>query len=515
MEFSFVENSLWPISVEDVVTNLEMQRTRPGADFAIMSSPQWDTAQEIEAALSRVSETPPAASAPSDGAHKASGQAVFRITGVGDHLAATFDVMLMAERALRSVAEVGRFERALLGRFCPRHKGQLHQCRQKCQLLGAGCQDDEADDPISNWLDRIIHPETLDELPFDLSERLESLASTARGDPRLAKADLIVCSHPAMLCILLAQVSRRPLFAHASSTLLYGFPCPATTPRGSTLHICSSRTSQEYLAVTNRLLRGRGADAADGAPSRFALLAEGRFLAEQIRRQVFVQVPWVPPLALYTEVSWRGAQRRSAVVLRSRFFLTLMGELLRSLLREVVAINSLAPEVTFLGVDKQFDTQWLTLEEIASFGAAVLYPNDLHQRTFHEVYKMGMPLFMPDAFGLFRAQRAANWGYSSYGAVLSEDFCEGCKITAWDLPFDPWWNSFNATPEVVTFFQQFADWESLPHVQRFASLPGLLDGLLSADLEELSARMTRLHRRLATNTLQTTSEMLLKILGPA
>ena len=78
-----------------------------------------------------------------------------------------------------------------------------------------------------------------------------------------------------------------------------------------------------------------------------------------------------------------------------------------------------------------------------------LWPNDLHQRTFHEVYRMGMPLLMPDADGLYRAQKMSNWGYSSYGArlvTLEEDRKH---------PFPPWWNSFNATPEIVSYWERF------------------------------------------------------------
>jgi hypothetical protein len=38
-------------------------------------------------------------------------------------------------------------------------------------------------------------------------------------------------------------------------------------------------------------------------------------------------------------------------------------------------------------------------------------------------------------------------------------------------PFPPWWNSFNATPEVVTYWAQFADWEQMPHIQRSSLVP--------------------------------------------
>jgi len=236
---------------------------------------------------------------------------------------------------------------------------------------------------------------------------------------------------------------------------------------------------------------------------RFAFIAEGRFLAEQILHQAKVRVPWVPPLALYIKERWAPSGRH-AVVLRSRFFMSLMGELMRSLLRELVSLNAnRAPvDITFLGVDKQFDETWISLHQLASYSAAILYPNDVHQRTFHEVYRMGMPIFMPDSFGLFRAQRGANWGYTSYGGSLGAEFVAPGDEALMLLPHAPWWNSFNATPDVVATFQQFADWEQFPHVQRFASLPALLDALLTVDLDDISRGMRSFHAGLEAEALK-------------
>lgn len=443
-----------------------------------------------------------------------------RLCGVGDHLTATFDAMLLAERGLsrsatgdRAEGELG-FERELLGRFCPRHKGQLHQCRQKCELLGVGCSTaGSAEDPIEQWLGKVIHPESLDELEFDLDEKTSALARIVGNDRRLAMADLFVCSHPTLLCVVLAQVARQPVFTHASSTLLYGLKCPeAETTGGASLQVCTSSAAHTYLSRFRALLTAP-ASAVQG--QQLIFIAEGRFLAEQVFYQVRERVPWVPPLALYVTDKWHGqgrhGQSRSAVVLRSRFFVSLMGELLRCLLREVVSLNAGMPEVTFLGTDKQFDEQWMTMEQIASYSAAVLYPNDLHQRTFHEVYRMGVPLFMPDASGLFRAQRGANWGYSSYGGVLPDQLL-GPTAAASALPYAPWWNSFNATPEVVISLQQFADWEQFPHVQRFGSLPGLLSGLLAANLAEISSQMRVYHAHLEEEALKISASHLVGML---
>merc|ERR1711933_49971 len=104
--------------------------------------------------------------------------------------------------------------------------------------------------------------------------------------------------------------------------------------------------------------------------------------------------------------------------------------------------------------------------------------------------------------GLFRVQRGANWGYASYGGTLPEQLLASTGLAAAALPYPPWWNSFNATPDIVTTFMQFADWEQFPHVQRFASLPQLLDGLLTADLADLSAQMRGFHTRLEEEALK-------------
>lgn len=520
IEFSFLESSAWPVRLEDIISNLEAQRTSLGAPFVVLTL-------EMQA--------PPAPAAgcattgdaghglPIESGSAPPGRPPLRLCGVGDHLTATFDAILMVEQALRTAgARELRVEREMLGRFCPLHKGQRHQCLQRCQLLGIGCgSGDEDKDPIASWLGGIIHAETLEELYFDLAERTAALAGIVRSDARLLSADLHACSHPTVLCILLADVVEVPIFVHASSTLLYGLPCRGCSSGShSTLRFYSSDDVHRYLRTTQRLIGGV-VGTTDGRPidnsglaesrKRLVFVAEGRFLAEQIRRQVQVEVPWMPPLALYTQGRWAGGSRRNALVLRSRFFITLMGELMRSLLREVASINGVAMEVTFLGADNQFDEQWVTLEEIASYGAAVLYPNDVHQRTFHEVYVMGVPLFVPDALGLYRAQRAANWGYASYGCApmpRSEAELDATELLAKPgnepasgASAEPWWNSFGASPEVVVPFQQLADWEQLPYVQRFGSVPGLLDAVATANLQLISQRMIAFHRQLSEDAL--------------
>ena len=412
----------------------------------------------------------------------------------------------MAEKAILSQQEMV-LHHEFLGRFCPKHVGQNHQCRQRCALLGS-CNESEDDDPIARFLDGIIHPQTLDELPFDLNERREVLRQIVDGDARLREADLLVCSHPTLLCMILAEATSKPLFVHASSTLLYGLQClgcSTATPSNLRYFDGTQIAAHGYLQGIRSLLTIR---------PHMSFLAEGRFLAEQIQYQVGVQVSWVPPLALYiNEGSWRGSETklssvRQIVVLRSRFFVSLMGELLRSLLREIVSLNfqQYPLEVIFLGQDKQFEEQWLSLQQLAGFDVAILWPNDLHQRTFHEVYRMGMPLLMPDADGLYRSQKMSNWGYASYGArlELSED--------TYRHPFPPWWNSFNATPEVVNYWERFADWQQMPHVQRFSSLPGLVVQTLKLDLHKTSMDMLAFHRQLCKDALNHVLQQLLPVM---
>ncbi|CAE8605566.1 unnamed protein product, partial [Polarella glacialis] len=351
IEFSFLENSAWPVKLEDIILNLEAQKAKLGSPFQQISLMAYDAdwgqgggqpvgCQGEKSASARTLDI--------------SSKAPFRICGVGDHLTATFDAMLMAEESLASTGAWKRsFGREVLGRFCPRHRGQGHQCRQRCELLGAGCgskTSSEDDDPIAQWLEGVIDAETLEELPFDVEERRQSLAKVVAQDPRLAQADLIVCSHPTLLCIMLAEVSDRPVFTHASSTLLYGLPCiNCQAGKDSNLRLYGrTEPGLSYLRAVRKLLLQSNTDADGPDRSRLAFIAEGRFLAEQIRWQVGVEVPWAPPLALYAERGqWKGSEGlqsanwlRRAVILRSRYFTSLMGELLRSLLRELISLNA-------------------------------------------------------------------------------------------------------------------------------------------------------------------------------
>ncbi|CAE7362411.1 unnamed protein product [Symbiodinium necroappetens] len=430
-----------------------------------------------------------------------------RLCGIGDHLTATFDAVLMVQRSLELVLGDLQIQRDFLGRFCPKHTGQGHQCRQRCELLGSGCgPQEDVSDPVAEWLDGIIHPESLDELPWDLDERRHSLAEASARDSRLQLADLVVCSHPTLLCLFMAEVLPKPMFVHASSTLLYGLHCQNCDRDAwytNLRHFGTSHLAQRYLQLARNLLLNN---------QNLVFMAEGRFLAEQVRDQVRVEVPWVPPLGLYTAAgSWQGGQpgsTRRAVVLRSRFFVSLRGELLRSLLREIVSINfpRYPLEVVFLGKDNQFDEQWLSLQQLASFDAAILWPNDLHQRTFHEAYRMAIPLLMPDSASLFRAQRMSNWGYASYGASTVGLDAGGSSSPR--HPFPPWWNSFNATPDVIGYWVQFADWEQLPHIQRFATLPGLIVQAATMNLQQISKSMLEHHVQVAKAALDLVSEKL-------
>lgn len=54
-------------------------------------------------------------------------------------------------------------------------------------------------------------------------------------------------------------------------------------------------------------------------------------------------------------------------------------------------------------------------------------------------------------------------------------------------PFEPWWNSWSSSPQLVSYWERFSDWQQMPHVQRFASLPGLVVLSLQLDLEQITA----------------------------
>ena len=321
IEFSFLENSGWAVELEDIISNLEQQKSKLGSPFQLYQR-NWEPLHMQAFGVSKRPRVQPT--------HQFER---LNICGVGDHLTATFDAVLMAESSLRH-GLVGqkplKIHLEFLGRYCPKHAGQGHQCRQRCELLGS-CNEDEDKDPVARFLDGVLHPQTLEELPFDLAERRQRLAEILE-DPRL-NADLLVCSHPTLLCMILAEASEKPLFVHASSTLLYGLRCVGCADVGNLRYFDESQASaHRYLQGIPSLLR----------KPQMSFLAEGRFLAEQIQYQVGVRVSWVPPLALYiNEGSWaaHGKSVRQVVVLRSRFFVSLMGELLRSLLREIVALN--------------------------------------------------------------------------------------------------------------------------------------------------------------------------------
>lgn len=507
IEFSMLENSGWPLRLEDVITNLEVQRAQLGSPFRLLNIPKAAPSTLAAQGSLLQSTGGPGLWVP------ATMRRQLRLCGIGNHLSATHDAMLMVMRSLEAASAKSTgmasgwfFKPDYLGRFCPKHEGQGHQCRQRCALLGVEeCANEE--DPISLWLDGILHPETLEELSYDITEQTLLLAQIAQGYERLAKADLLVCGHPTMMCLLLATVSQQPIFVHASSSLLYGMSCDGcNNPETTVRHYGDRAEVFGYLFAARELLLGGG---------RVVLFAEGAFMAKQIEYQVEVAVPWLPPLALYVperQVPTSEPLVR-ALVLRSKYFVTLAGEFMRCLLRELGSLNSgRVPNITFLGKDNQFDEQWLSLEQIAGYGAAILYPNDLHQRTFHELYAMGMPIFMPDSLGLYRVQRVASWGRPSYSASLRAAGPKGPDEDAGNEAPEPWWNAYTARPEVVAQFLPWSDWEQFPLVQRFPSLPGLLDALLEVDLPLLAKQMLAFRDRLRAEALTALARPMLNAL---
>jgi len=93
------------------------------------------------------------------------------------------------------------------------------------------------------------------------------------------------------------------------------------------------------------------------------------------------------------------------------------------------------------------------------YKAGILFPNDLTQRTFHELYRMHLPLFVPSDDWLLRIQEHSNWGYRSYGARTN--YTTGEKF--------PWW-ARDAPPDHVMYYMPLADWNNFPHILRFDSV---------------------------------------------
>eukprot|EP00927_Polykrikos_kofoidii_P060392 TRINITY_DN55388_c0_g1_i1.p1 TRINITY_DN55388_c0_g1~~TRINITY_DN55388_c0_g1_i1.p1 ORF type:complete len:734 (-),score=114.61 TRINITY_DN55388_c0_g1_i1:32-2233(-) len=305
----------------------------------------------------------------------------------------------------------------------------------------------------------------------------------------LLSADLVLCTRPFLFCWLLrehwpSKESRAPyrgvpILHYYSGPLLFDVPEEA---KASVLQAFRRMVIESPLDI---------------------VVSSSALQSAWMMAMAGVAVPHVRPHAaslrgLYTPPATMPATLR-AIVLRSTWISTLMGEVFRSLLPTLLRAS---------GFDEQLQVTWLKgdmfleYKEIADFHAAIFFPEQPDKLTFWEQYEMNMPLWLPSADFWIRIHAIGEFRYSVFAKRWAEELPEGATAAVAcglveplffrarsleDLPLD--------SPGTVAFWFHLTDYALFPHLQLFSSAAELAKLLLSADLAKTSREMAAFNRR--------------------
>eukprot|EP00439_Symbiodinium_sp_Y106_P039841 s1386_g4.t2 len=211
----FLESSTWPLRSMDLVALLELEepdQVRAMAEeFRLPCWLRLGCAQTLATAEAKAL-VPPPPPLPASWPQK--------VVAVGLHTTSTLEVV----SALRdSVSEAwGRggaggapFKVEFAGHPCPSHAGSEHHCAMRCELLGLCDAAADAADPLAEFVLGAVDVAKFEEREsYALDEARAALKWAPRRLEPLRQAELIVCTFPTVLCVLLSELLPEPLAQH-------------------------------------------------------------------------------------------------------------------------------------------------------------------------------------------------------------------------------------------------------------------------------------------------------------
>mmetsp|Transcript_177889 Transcript_177889/g.564473 ORF Transcript_177889/g.564473 Transcript_177889/m.564473 type:complete len:636 (+) Transcript_177889:59-1966(+) len=300
------------------------------------------------------------------------------------------------------------------------------------------------------------------------------------GEPQqLIASDLLLCTRPFLFCWLLRDLwpegqAQLPMLHYYSGPLLFDVPV--------------NLKEQVLLAFRRTVLESE----LDLVVSSSALQSTWMMV------MAGVAVPHVRPHAaqlrgLY-EPPANAPEKLRALVLRSTWIQSPMGESFRAVLAKVLRANSLEGR---LEVDWLLSGKFYEYEDIARFHAAVFLPEQPDKLTFWEQYEMSMPLWLPTADFWVRIHAIGEHRYSVFAHLWEADLPEGAAAAeACGLPAPLFLRSETLhelpradSPVTAALWFYLTDHVHFPHLQLFGSAAELVSGLLSADLAGMSRKM--------------------------
>lgn len=274
----------------------------------------------------------------------------------------------------------------------------------RCELLGLCSVQEDAADPLAEWVAGAVDVAKFEEREsYSLNEARSALRWAPRRLEPLRQAELILCTFPTVLCVLLHELfPETPQLYVAIANPLFAAP-GCTQQEDSTVRDCETPEAQEFLVAFRSML-------AKDKPVRG--ISAYTVTTALVAYQAGVVLPLAGKAGRYlpAQAFWRGAQREEILVARSRFLETGFGAAFRNLLAEFK--ETMQSSISFT-LQQEAGT-YLSYEALSEFRSAVIFAQDLGLHKFTEHYAMGMPIWVPCREMAYRLQMLVPWGMVSY-----------------------------------------------------------------------------------------------------
>ncbi|CAK9098275.1 unnamed protein product [Durusdinium trenchii] len=247
----FLESSWWPVRSLDVVALLELE------DFQQVRNLRFEMPCWLRLGCSRPDMEerallPPAppleASWPSN------------VVAVGLHTTSTLEVVTALRDAIteswgRGGAGGAPFNIQYAGHPCPSHSGSEHHCAMRCELLGICSAAEDAADALAEFVAGAVDVAKFEEREsYAMDEARAALRWAPRRLEPVRQAELIVCTFPTVLCVLLHEFfPETPQLYVAIANPLFAAP-GCTKQEDSTVRHCETAEAQEFLLAFRSML---------------------------------------------------------------------------------------------------------------------------------------------------------------------------------------------------------------------------------------------------------------------
>lgn len=299
----------------------------------------------------------------------------------------------------------------------------------------------------------------------------------------LLASDMLLCTRPFLFCWLLRRIwpsstAQLPMLHYYSGPLLFDTP---------------ANIKAQVLNAFRRTVLESDLDivvASSVLQSAWMIVMAG------------VAVPHVRPHAAQLRGLYKAPAATpveiKALVLRSTWVSSLMGESFRAMLDKIRSESSLSARVR---IDWLAGVKFLPYEDIAKFDAAIFLPEQPDKLTFWEQYEMAMPLWLPSVDFWVRIHAIGEYRYSVFAHIWEAGLPDGIEASmACGMPTSLFFHGSSIeelhldSPVAPAMWFHLTDYVIFPNLQLFASAADLIVQLLAADLSAISQRMETFNR---------------------